>query len=70
MNTTISTSLPVEVVKAIKERHLKYNQLIMMGIQAYNGNNQLIERMKLLEEGNDKLQRKLSFLAGQLQEKD
>ncbi len=62
VNGVITTTLPVEIIKEIKERMLHYNELIIIGLQAKKGMPNLLERVRELETGNIKLQKKLGEL--------
>jgi len=55
MAVVISTSLPIEIWKEIREKHLKYNQLIMQGLQSSKGMPFFTERQNTLEAENREL---------------
>jgi hypothetical protein len=54
-NTTVTTTLRVEEVAAIKKTGLKYNQLLRMGLRAATGDNvkEMQTRLERLEKGLD-----------------
>jgi hypothetical protein len=66
MNTTITTTIPVDVCEKIKLKRWAYNDLILLGIQAIEEDwkNQIAE----LEDGNFKLQAKLTEIAQKVTE--
>ena len=66
---TISTTIPVSAYYTIKEKGYKYNNLLLRGLATMDGTaeKEQNQRIKELEEGNDRLQRKLSLLFGELE---
>ena len=55
----ISTTLSREIYDKIKAKGLHFNELILLGLNARDKNPAILERLAILETGNDKLQRKL-----------
>jgi len=64
--TTISTTIPLKAYQTAKERGYKFNELLLLGLRAKEENPQLIERITVLEEGNKKLQFKITALYTEL----
>ena len=61
-NITTSTTISHEAWQQIKLNKWRVNELIMLGISAKMNNPQLIDRIKELEAGNDRLQKRLTSL--------
>lgn len=49
VNVTITTTLPVEVYREIKSKHLSFNGLIMTGLRAEDKMVNLTERLRDVE---------------------
>jgi len=64
----ISTTIPISLYKEIKENSWHFNELIISGVQQRKGMPQLTDRLGELEEGNQRLQRKLTQLSLALSE--
>jgi len=64
----ISTTIPFSVYKEIKEQRWHFNELIISGVQTRKGMPNLNGRMQELEDGNQRLQRKLTSLSLALSE--
>lgn len=68
--TTISTTIPVDIYHEVKKKGYKWNDLIITGLKSKDGlglEKEQNERLKELEIGNDRLQRKLSQIFGELE---
>jgi hypothetical protein len=61
MNTTITTTIPVEICTKIKENRWAYNELILLGIKCLEEEHE--SQIQLLEEGNKRIQDKLTDLS-------
>jgi hypothetical protein len=62
-NKNITTSIPLDLYKNIKNNGLSFKELIIRGYQATTGFNNVLERLKELEEKNVKLSSKVQSLA-------
>ncbi len=56
-NVVISTTIPIDIYREIKEKHIPFNSLILMGLQAWKGNPAIIDRQRELETLVEKLQK-------------
>jgi hypothetical protein len=66
--TQISTTLEIDIYKAIKKEGLKWNWLINKGYMAYKDQPQLNERIHGMEHNIERLAKKLSFYASRSRE--
>jgi len=67
-NVMVTTSVSQEVYRDWKQSGMKLNQLVRMGLMAVHETPGYVERIKALEEGNARLQRKLTALSQSLEE--
>lgn len=65
----ISAMIPISAWKYCKEKGWKFRELFLLGIETKQGMPNLLQRMNELEDGNKRLQQKLTFISGQLIEK-
>jgi len=65
MTRTISTTISDETHKLIRDNHLHYNNLIVAGLRSWKEAESTSDRLRELEEGNIRLQSKLTFLSEQ-----
>lgn len=63
---TISTCLPMEIHARIKKNGYKMPELIRLGLLAKEGNPQLVDRIRGLEQLNESLAKKLQIYAARL----
>lgn len=59
----ITSSVPVHIWEEIQENAWKYNELIIMGVQAKKQNPQILQRLADLEEDGKKAMEKIRSLA-------
>jgi hypothetical protein len=64
----LTTTIPYDLWKKCKDNGWKWQELMYLGIAAKENNPQLVQRIREVEEGNDKLQKKLSFMFGQIEQ--
>jgi hypothetical protein len=61
LRVTISSSIPIELWQEAQSNHWKWQDLIIRGIQHRKEMPKVLERMRELEENNEKISKKLFF---------
>ena len=64
--TTVSTTVPIEIYNLVKEKKLRWNELILAGLEMKSraeNNVTLLERLKETEDNNLKMAEKLRTLS-------
>lgn len=64
--TQISTTIPTDLYLEIKKNRWKINDLVIIGAQAKKGMPKILDRLRETEQGNDKLQAKITQLSVKL----
>lgn len=62
-NTTITTTIPMDVYEEVKKEHWRWNELIFMGIQAKRSFPNVLDRQNSAESDIARLSEKVQKLA-------
>lgn len=64
----ITTTIPKDIKDYIKRNGYKYNELLRLGIMAKENNPQMIDRIRILENRNEVIERRLEYIIDKIKE--